>query len=229
VRNYPSGVPCSTFGFPWFRFWVRPFVPNIDAIPESERRYYEDFLIATFNNPARVDFNNDMMWNFLSVQEAEEKKSAIDTGVLPPLTQALHECSNLLSTRPPLDRNTVFSDLKARLLVLRCFCTTMRNTLAWTASVHGYLEAQTSKEKDRCRTACRAMVINELENARTLLEWWETSDVDCLPISSTGETAHIYGENFGDLLKKKIALMERHMNEEPFIDPDYMWRMPTIH
>jgi hypothetical protein len=46
-----------------------------------------------------------------------------------------------------------------------------------------------------------------------------------MPVSSLGESLHLYGENFGDLLGHKIALMERHAHDEPYIDPQYMWRM----
>jgi hypothetical protein len=208
---------------------VRPFVPDIDAIPESERAYYENFLIATFNNPARVDLNNDMMWNFLSVQEAEKKRIAIDSTVLPPLMQAVEHCLKTLSALPSSPVRAVFHDVHPRLVALRCFYTTMRNSVAWTESVHGYLDAKTDDERYAYRARCRAMVTNELENAAALLELWNTSEVDFMPVSSIGETAHIYGENFGELLGKKIALMQQHIDDEPHIDPTYMWRMPTIH
>jgi len=45
-----------------------------------------------------------------------------------------------------------------------------------------------------------------------------------MPVSTLGESMHIYGDNFGELLEKKIDLMERHRNDEPYIDPAYMWR-----
>jgi hypothetical protein len=70
------------------------------------------------------------------------------------------------------------------------------------------------------------MVVSELQNAKDLLALWEESKVDFMPISTSGETLHIYGENFGTLLRKKISLMEKHVNDEPYIDPNYMWRMP---
>lgn len=223
VRSFPSGVPMSTFGFPWFRLWVRPFVPNIDAIPESERRYYENFLLATFNNPARIDLNNDMMWNFLTVREAGEKKHSIDTGVLVPITEAVRRCAEILGkpgTIPP-----VFADLHDRLRAARCFYRTMRNTLAWTESVHGYCEAGLAAAREHSRGQCREMVADELENARDLLDLWTTSSVRFMPVAASGETLHCYGENFGELLRRKIELMERFGDEEPSIDPDYMWRM----
>ena len=41
----------STIGFTWYRLWVRPFVPNIEAIPRAERAYYEDFMCTTLAQP----------------------------------------------------------------------------------------------------------------------------------------------------------------------------------
>jgi hypothetical protein len=208
--------------------WVRPFAPNIDAIPESERAYYERYLLATFNNPTRVDLNNDMMWNFLTVEEAGEKKRAIDQAVIPPLSQAIARLRELIQQG---DRKSaaanVFQDLHDRLCAARCFYRTMRNSVAWTESVHGYMEATSQSEKQKFRNLCRDMVGNELDNAKGLLKLWTESRVDWMPISSIGESLHIYGENFGEHLKRKIALMTRHIDDEPFVDPEYMWRMPV--
>jgi hypothetical protein len=103
----------------------------------------------------------------------------------------------------------------------------MRNTMAWTESVHGYCEATTSGEKQQYRDLCRGMVESELGNARELLLLWLESQSKFTPISQGGESLHIYGKNFGDHLERKIALMERHRDDEPMIDPDYMWRFPT--
>ncbi len=138
VEAYPSGIPFSTFAFPWFRLWIRPFVPDIDAIPEADRSYYERYLLATFNNPTRVDLNNDMMWNFLTVEEAGEKKDAIDRRVIPPLNEALDNVTTLLQ-EPGLAESArnVFEDMRDRIWAARCFYSTMRNSVAWTESVHG--------------------------------------------------------------------------------------------
>jgi hypothetical protein len=226
VRAYPARIPMSTFGFPWFRLWVRPFVPDIDAVPEEERVYYERFLLATFNNPARIDLNNDMMWNFLTVAEAGELKVLLDRDVLPPVIKAADVCAAATREAQELDVRQVFDDQHDRLVAARCYYTTMRNTVAWTEAVHGYLEATTDEERTRLRSLCRAMVDNEMDNSRRLLELWTRGTCDFMPVSSVGESLHIYGENFGELLKKKLTLMEAHRDDEPRIDPDYMWRMP---
>jgi hypothetical protein len=227
VRSYPADIPMSTFGFPWFRLWVRPFVPNIDAIAEADRQYYEDFLCATFNNPARIDLNNDMMWNFKTVQEAGERKKQVDTHVLPPLESALRILKEM-SRNGASSRHVhqVVRDLHDRLVAYSCYCTTMRNTMAWTESVHGYLQSTTDGDRGRYRAMCVDMVDAELFNARRLLALWRETEVMFMPVSVLGESMHIYGKNFGELLEKKIALMDRHRDDEPYIDPKYMWRMP---
>jgi len=227
VRAYPPGVPMSTFGFPWFRLWVRPLVPDIDAIPEEERAYYERFLLATFNNPARIDLNNDMMWNFLSVAAAGEKKQAMDQGVLPPLDQAIRRCSDRLARLRETDSAwLVFADLEIRLQAGRCYYRTMRNTVAWIEAVHGYLCAGSDEERKHYLGLVKVMVDGELQNTRELLKLWKEADRVFMPVSTVAETLHLYGDNFGELLAKKIALMEAHRDDIPRIDPEYMWRMP---
>jgi hypothetical protein len=224
VRAYPADIPMSTFGFPWFRLWVRPFVPNIDAIPELERCYYEDFLLATFNNPARVDLNNDMMWNFHTVDGARDRKQRVDQDVLPPVIQAVELCAGFLQDEPGKMGAPVMRDLRDRLVAARCYFTTMRNTMAWTESVHGYMQAVDPAGKAGFRELCLSMVENELDNTRRLLDLWRTSTVPFMPVSSMGESLHIHTDNFGELLERKIALMERHKHDEPHIDSGFMWR-----
>lgn len=221
VRSYPNDIPYSTFAFPWFRLFVRPFVPDINAIPETDREYYEKYLLATFNNPTRVDFNNDMMWNFLSAKEAGNRKNVVDRKVLPFLEKGIVVAGKAIED----GGNKVFDDLEMRLRGAKCFYGTMRNMVAWIEGVHGYIEARTREKKSGYRNMTQDVVERELANTKELLKLWETGKTDWLPISSNGETLHIYGSNFGDLLKKKIGLMEQHSKDEPAIDPNFMWRM----
>ena len=72
----------------------------------------------------------------------------------------------------------------------------------------------------------REMVEDDLQNTRNLLNLWNTSSVDLIPIYNYGETCYEYGENLGELLEKKIELTEKYKDHLPYIDPDYMWRMP---
>ena len=215
-----------TFAFPWFRLWVRPFVPDIDAIPEAERSYYENFLLATFNNPNRVDLNNDMLWNFLTPPEAREKAAVIDSAVIPRLNEAIRLCDQTARVVHGETEN-LFVDQRDRITAQRCFVTTLRNMMAWTAGVHGYRDATDETGMSTCLAEVRAMISNETKNTRDLLSLWNTSGVHFMPVAEHGESLHIYGVNFGDLLQAKVDLMERHRDDIPYIDPDYMWRMPA--
>jgi len=226
VRAYPPDIPMSTFAFPWFRLWVRPLVPDIGAIPEADRQYYEDFLLATFNNPARVDLNNDMMWNFLTVAQAGARRRQVDERVLPPLAQAIDLCAMMArDQKSGKGLLEIYQDLHDRLSASRCFYATMRNVVGWIEAVHGYRQAATDADRARFRAFARDVTDGELENARSLLSLWQTSTVAFMPVSSLGESLHMYGKNFGDLLTRKITLMEQHRDDEPYIDPDFMWRM----
>jgi hypothetical protein len=169
-----------------------------------------------------------MMWNFLTVEEAGEKKRTIDRDVIPRLTQALARLSELLQrVEPESSAGRVFQDLHDRLWAARCYYGTMRNSVAWTESVHGYMRAVSPEDKQKFRELCREMVSNELNNAKELLKLWTESRVDWMPITTGEESLHIYGENFGEHVRRKIELMERHAQDEPYIDTNYMWRMPT--
>jgi len=70
------------------------------------------------------------------------------------------------------------------------------------------------------------MVLDEIENTKELLRLWETATTNWMMVSDTGETTFIYYKNLGDLMKKKIALMAGHENDEPYVDPNFQWRVP---
>jgi hypothetical protein len=120
----------------------------------------------------------------------------------------------------------VFTDLRDRLLALQCYYRTLRNIGAWVAGVHGYLHTKDDAEKQRRLNMVREMMTNELENARNLLELWQNTKINFIQIGKFGETWHSYGGNLGELIPMKIALMEKHKNDLPYIDPNYRWRMP---
>jgi hypothetical protein len=70
------------------------------------------------------------------------------------------------------------------------------------------------------------MVLDEIENTRELLHLWETSKTNWMIVSGVGETTFIYYKSFGEHLKRKIDLMKGHENDEPYVDPNFQWRVP---
>ncbi|MFH1566695.1 MAG: hypothetical protein ABIL09_01755 [Gemmatimonadota bacterium] len=226
VRAAPTAYLYGTLGFPWYRFWVRPFVPDIAAIPEGERAYYEKHMLCVFNNPHFVDFRADALWEIHSIEDSRANAERFDGEVWQPLDQAIDAAGREARAAAGSPAGEVFADLRDRLRAYRCYSRTLRNMFTWIASVPGYLEAADEAERARKLEQVRRMVADELANAEDLLQLWEESDVDFMPVHEAGESMHHYGVTFGDLVRRKIELMRQYGDRPPRIDPDFMWRMP---
>ena len=227
VRSFPD-VPLygNSWAFPWYRHWVRPFVPDIAAIPSDERAYYERHMIATFNNPTLVDFGADALWLLMDRQQAAGIVRTCDSLVWEPLDGAIRALDSLASGRA---RNggtvEVLRDQRDRVVALRCYYRTLRNVAGWIAGVHGYLGAASPGERERMLRAVRGTIDDELKNAGDLYELWNATRTEFMPVASQGENWALYGGNFGELLRRKIALMRQHRNDTPAIDTDFMWKV----
>jgi len=229
VANFPD-VPLygTNWAFEMYRLWVRPYVPDIDKIPESERQYYQKFTMSIFNNPHNVDLTADCLWQLISVEQGDHIVNQCDEHVWEPLNTAITLAERSMVDMPDTSAClAIFSDLRDRLLAAKCYFRTLRNTAAWIAGVHGYINASSEAEKKKRLSLVRDMQDNELQNARDLLNLWQRTKIDFIPIQALGESWYIYGENLGELIEKKIALMEKHKDDLPYIDPNYMWRMPA--
>jgi hypothetical protein len=230
VQSTPASHLYTWLGFTWYRFWARPFVPDIDAIPEADRRYYEQHMLSLFNNPHNVDLGADMLWEIHGIDECTAKVQQFDTQVWEPLDEAVDLATvaarDAAAAAPDSAAAGYLADTRDRLLAHRCHCHTLRNVFGWIAGVHQYLQAEEESERSVHLEAVRHTVRDELENARALLRLWRESTVDFMPVCIT-ENTHHYGPNLSELVEKKIALMETYGDRLPRIDPDYMWRVPA--
>lgn len=227
VRSFPSiGLyGDNNWGFPWYRLLVRPFAPDIERIPETERAYYEKYMTVTFNNPNLIDLGTDILWTLMTRDQADAVVAQADRATWKPLDEAIGVLRDAVKDAKG-DVRAVFVDQFDRLRALRCYFRTLRNTAAWVAGVHGTIEAKDPAEKERRLTMVRAMVDDEVRNAKDLAALFETSKTPFMPVDPTGETFNMYGTNLPELIRRKVALMEKHRNDEPRIDPDFMWRLP---
>jgi hypothetical protein len=232
ILSYPNPVPLySTFGFTWLRIWVRPLAPNIENIPEIERRYYEEFMCSTPHNPNNVDLMRDVLFDLTDRERCELSVERMDKFLFPPLREAIKLLEDEMEKIK--DKNSkrwdVLFDQLIRLKALKCWFMTMRNISAWIAYVHGYIKTENVDEKKIFREKLKGMIELEIKNTAELLELWESSNgVEFMALTDMGETPLIHGENFGELLKKKIELMKKHADDEPYIDPDYMWKRSAM-
>lgn len=219
VRNAPIHFLYGWLGFTWYRFWVRPFVPDIAAMPQAERAYYEEPMLTVFNNPHNIDFAADALWKLHTIEACDADIKKFDTIVWPALDEAI-------ALTASQEKSGFWTDLHDRLRAYRCYAETMRNICAWIAGVHGYIEAQNDAERQHRQQIVNDMVAREMKNTQQLLDLWQSSQIDFMPIQTYGESVHNYGLNLGDLLQKKIALMEKYGHLTPRIDPNFKFQTP---
>jgi len=210
----------------WYRILVRPLVPDIEAIPERERAYYERHLLTTHHNPTRVDLSRDVLFDLMSPALAAKAARRIDGRALPRLAKARARLERLREALG--DGSHVVADLADRLAALTCWMTTRRSVAIWIADVHGYIQSSSAADRRACRERLKEMVTAEIENTRALHDLWKRSPIDFMAVSEDEETTFIYDERFGRHLKAKIRLMERYGDREPRIDEDLMWRVQGL-
>jgi hypothetical protein len=218
----------SGYGLVWNRLLVRPLVPDIEAIPEAERAYYEQVMVSPPHNPNKVDLAKDVLFELVPPAYARKAHRRIDRSVWKPLAQALALLAQAReAARARRDERAfrVFEDQFFRAAALKCVFETQRNAAVWIDAVHAYPAARNARAKAALRARLDDMVGREIANSRDLIALWNEAPVEWMMVSPLGETPFIYGENFPELLEKKIALMSRHRTDEPRIDPDFMFRL----
>ena len=210
----------------WYRLSIRPIVPNIEAIPEKDREYYENFLLATTHNRTRVDFRYDVGFDLIEPERAWTALAHMDEDLLPTMKKILDLLAVMESKAASAAEKAVVEDQRDRMVALRCWYRTERNVTAWVAGVHGYIESKDESFRKKCRALLKEMVLDEIANTQDLIHLWETAKTNWMMISDVGETTFVYYRNIGDLMKKKVALMRGHENDEPYVDPNFQWRVP---
>jgi len=229
-----SFVPLSIYthyGAVWQRLLVRPLVPDIDRIPETQREYYEKHMCTSLHNPNRVDLAQDVLFELVSKEYAQKSFQRIDANVWDPLELAIdlfQKRKTVAETVPDEPAFRVFQDQWFRARALRCLFVTLRNTAVWIYAVHEYMDTQEVALKKNCRVLLDKMMEREIKNCKEMLQVWRESPIEWIIISGSVETPFIHGKNFGDLLERKIDLIEKHKNDEPHIDPNYMFRLPSV-
>jgi hypothetical protein len=226
-KSFPIPVWIFSGWGVWYRLFVRPIIPNIEAIPEKDRRYYENFLLATTHNRTRVDFRYDVGFDLCEPARAELAVRHMDQDLFPLLDQLMAKVQ-AMQQRAKDDRSRAcVEDLSDRMRALCCWYRNQRNITAWIAGVHGYLETTDEDKRRKYRAMLKQMVLDEIHNTGDLLRLWETARTRWMIASEVGETTFIYfHKNFADLLRRKIELMTGREDDVPYVDPDYQWRVP---
>ena len=210
----------------WYRLFVRPIIPNIEAVPSAEREYYENFLLSTTHNRTMVDFRYDVGFDLIEPERAWLAVKHMDEDLMPTMKKIMALLEGMQKKALSEKAKAVVRDQHDRMFALTCWYRTQRNVTAWVAGVHGYMESKDEAFRKKCRALLKEMVLDEIENTKEMIRLWETSATNWLIISDVGETTFVYYKNLGELMKKKVALMQGHENDEPYVDPNFQWRVP---
>jgi len=126
IRWLPPLPLYSHFGFVWLRVWVRPIVPDLHAIPEDRRRYYEDYMVSSANNTNLVDLGRDVLFDLISAEFGEKFVRRVDDNVEGRLNSAIDMAEEQISSESVSDEiRQVFIDQRDRLRGLRCWIRTV--------------------------------------------------------------------------------------------------------
>ena len=228
-RYFPIPVKIYATWSVWYRLAIRPLVPDIEAIPEEERRYYEDFLLSTSHNRNRIDLRYDVGFELTTVKRVDTAIEGMAENLFPALDKIGELLSDMTKRAEKPQETSCIRDLDDRYQALYCWYRTQYNTARWISGVHGYLEAQDDSAKSYHRNHLEDMIKDEISNTRKLIEIIESAKTKVMIFSSKGETTFIYyRRNFIDHLKQKVRLMELHIKDVPAVDPDFQWRVPGL-
>ncbi|MDP8207070.1 MAG: hypothetical protein P9L92_10435 [Candidatus Electryonea clarkiae] len=226
ILHFPNITPLySTFGFVWYRLWARPFVPNYETLHQDQKDYYENFMCTTPHNPNNVDLSRDVLFQLTTPEKSRLDVERIDNNVWKPLDQAIKILDTIKekAVQEPGSNDSIIHDQWVRLKALHCWFMTQRNVAAWIAGVYRYMESENETEKTKNQDSIKDLINKEILNSEELIKLLE-SNVEFMTMTDIGETPLMYGDNLGELLIKRIELMKKHIDDEPFIDHNYIER-----
>jgi hypothetical protein len=181
-------------------------------------------MCTTPHNPNNVDLSRDVLFQLTTAEKSRLVVERMDASVWGPIDRAiarLAACEPIARQR--LGPQNVLADQLVRLSALRCWLMTHRNLAAWVAAVHGWLETADAEARRHWRGVLDEAIEKEIANTEDLIALLD-SGVEFIATSADGESPLMHGRNLRALLERRIALMERHAKDDPFVDPRYMER-----
>ncbi|WP_221029748.1 hypothetical protein [Actomonas aquatica] len=223
------GLYCA-FGFCWQRTWDRPFVPDIEAVPAEDRRYYEKHGCFQHNNPSINDLGRDVLFDLITREQGQKMSSDMDTALLPRLRKTIATLDAKLESLHAAGQSDcngackVFRDLRDRARGYLHWVIALRNVCSWCAEVYGYLESDDDAERNACVQRLQQSIDLDLENTEGLLDLIENSSTEIMVVSAVGNHTYLYGEDLPDLLRRRLELTRKYRDHAPRIDRNILWR-----
>jgi hypothetical protein len=210
--------------FTWQRTWDRPFVPDIEAIPKADRRYYEKHGCFQHNNPSLNDLGKDVLFDLVTREQGDKMGHDMDRELLPRVRALIEKlAATVTAVSSDETAQPVFQDLLDRVRAYLYWATALRNVCTWCATVHGYLESTDDTTRAAHLERLQAAIDLDLENTTALLELVETSSTQFMIKSAIGNNTFCYGQDFPDLLRLRLKLTAQYRHHAPRVNPAIMW------
>jgi hypothetical protein len=136
----------------------------------------------------------------------------------------IDEAIEILESIDSEETPEIIHDQLIRIKALRCWIMTSRNVAAWVSAVHGYLATDNALKKENCIASLKSTIELEIENSLSLVELLD-DDIEFMAMTDKGETPLMHGINLKEKIRMRIKLMKEHMEDEPYIDPDYIQKI----
>jgi hypothetical protein len=170
--------------------------------------------------------SRDVLFRIVTPEKSQLNVQRIDDNLWKPLDQAISILSDKLSAvssqLSAISTNAIFDQL-IRLRALRCWFMTQRNVAAWIAGVYGYMDDTGEDAKKRWHKYLKDAIQKEIANSHEVLELLDAG-IEFMTLTDQGESPLVYGTNLRELIPKRIQLMEEHIDDEPYIDHNYIER-----
>ena len=194
-----------------FRKLVWPIVPDRTILDFSETRYYKPNMFFTYDT--------DPSWDDMSYFNLVPRCS---DGMLEYMTK---RCSEVLM--PLLEKIVAriasigdgmceyLRDLKDRIECFLCIISTEKSLCYTQMLTHMYLDSDNDSEKSGYKKAIRDEMLVEMENLKRFINLLDTSKSILIPTTSGEETVYMYKTPMSNPLKRKLVVMEKHLDDEP--------------
>ena len=219
----------STIGFTWYRLWARPLRAEHRGDPHGRAgAYYEDFMCTTPHNPNNVDLSRDVLFRLDRTRRRPPGRRADGRQRVGAARRGDRHASSRVRPRASDDRSA--RQRHRRPVVAPARAPLLARDAAQRGRVGRRRLRMAGGDRRRRERAATARGCADVIDARspTAAGCWRcsTAAVEFMATTELGESPlDPRPQPEGAAGDPRIALMERHTDDEPYIDHDYMERM----
>ncbi len=194
-----------------FRKLVWPIVPDRTILEFGETRYYKPNMFFTYDTDPSWD---DMSYFNLLPRNSDEMLGYMAkrcSDVLLPLLEKIVARINSVGD----GMCDYLRDLKDRVECFLCIISTEKSLCYTQMLTHMYLDSDNPDEKAKYKKDIRDEMLLEMENLKRFINLLDTSKSVLIPTTSGEETVYMYKTPMSNPLKRKLVVMEKHLDDEP--------------